>query len=114
MHAVEAPVSRIVRKEIGPTTTPIECFHGHTNFFHELTRVVSKKNSKGLCVNNYTSGPMLCSSPVVPRLVSGGSRGGSMGSMEPLFLKGCIQKYYMHKRTTNTTLTLELRTLASQ
>ena len=23
----------------GLTTTPIECFHSHTNFFHELTRV---------------------------------------------------------------------------
>ena len=29
-------VSRIVGNEIGLTTTPIECFHGHTNFFHEL------------------------------------------------------------------------------
>ena len=32
-------VSRIVGNEIGLTTTP-ECFHGHTNFFHELTSVV--------------------------------------------------------------------------
>ena len=33
-------VSRIVGNEIGPTSTPIECFHGHTNFFHELASVV--------------------------------------------------------------------------
>ena len=33
-------VSRIVGNEIVFTTTPIECFHGHTNFFHELTSVV--------------------------------------------------------------------------
>ena len=39
-------------------------------FFHELTSVVGKKSSKGSVVpNNYTSGPMLCSSSVVPRLV---------------------------------------------
>ena len=33
-------VSKIVGNEIGLTTTPIECFNGHTNFFHELTSVV--------------------------------------------------------------------------
>ena len=54
----------------GLTTTPIEFFHSHTNFFHELTSVGGKKNSKGsMGPNNYTSGHMLCSSSVVPRLV---------------------------------------------
>ena len=33
-------VSRIVGNEIGLTTTPIERFDGHTNFFHKLTSVV--------------------------------------------------------------------------
>ena len=54
----------------GLTTTPIECFHGHTNFFHELTRVVGKKNSKGLWVLTITLQDPCCgSSSVVPRLV---------------------------------------------
>ena len=34
-------VSRIVRNEVGLTATLIDCFHGHTNFFHEHTSVVS-------------------------------------------------------------------------
>ena len=33
-------VSRIVGNEIGFTTTPIECFHGHTNVFPKLTIVI--------------------------------------------------------------------------
>ena len=43
-----------------------------------------------------------CLSSVLPRLVSGGSRGGSMGSMEPLFCEGLHSKilyahtYYEH------------------
>ena len=38
--------------------------------FHERTRVVSKKSSAGsVDPNNYASGPMLCSSSVVPRLM---------------------------------------------
>ena len=46
---------------------------------------------------------------------SGGSRGGSMGSMEPLFLlRAAFENISMRKRTKYTTLTLELRTLASQ
>ena len=49
-------------------TTPIEFFHSHTNFFHELARVGGKKNSNR-SVGPITSGPMLCSSSVVPRLV---------------------------------------------
>ena len=54
----------------GLTSTPIECLHNHTNFFHELTRVVGKKSRKGsMGPNNYTSGPMLCSSSVVPRFM---------------------------------------------
>ena len=70
MLCSSSDVSRIVGNEICLMTTPIECFNRHTNFFHELTRVVCKKSSKGsVGPNNYTSGPMLCSSSVVPRLV---------------------------------------------
>ena len=55
----------------GLTSTLLEFFHGHTNFFRELTRIVGKKNSKGpVGPNKYTSGPVLCSSSVVPRLVT--------------------------------------------
>ena len=50
-------VSRIVGNEIGLTTTPIECFHGDTNF---LTRVVGKKNSKGLWVLTITLQDLCC------------------------------------------------------
>ena len=44
---------------------------------------------------------------------SGGSRGGSMGSMEPLFWRAAFENT-MRKRTMYTTLTLELRTSASR
>ena len=44
---------------------------------------------------------------------SGGSRGGFMGSMEPLFWRAAFENT-MLKRTTYTTLTLELRTSAPQ
>ena len=44
---------------------------------------------------------------------SGGSRGGSMGAMEPIFWRAAFENT-MRKRTTYTTLTLELRTSASQ
>ena len=40
MLCSSSDVSRIVGNEIGLTTTPIECFHGHTNFFHELISVI--------------------------------------------------------------------------
>ena len=54
----------------GLTTAPLECFHGHTNFFHELTRVVGKKRSEGsVGLNIYTSGLLLYSSSLVPRWV---------------------------------------------
>ena len=43
---------------------------------------------------------------------SGGSRGGSMGSMEPPLLKDCLRKYYA-QMYTYTTFTLELCTSAS-
>ena len=46
-------------------------------------------------------------------VLSGGSRGGSMGSMEPLFLRATFENT-MRKRSTYTTLTLQLRTSASQ
>ena len=63
-------VSRIVRNEIGLTTTPIECFHGHTNFFHELTRVDGTYSSDGFMgPTSYSLGPMLCSSSDVSRIV---------------------------------------------
>ena len=55
----------------GLMSSLLEFFHGHRNFFHERTRVVGKKNRKGsVGPSNYTSGPVLCSSSVVPRLVS--------------------------------------------
>ena len=62
-------VSRIVGNE---TRTPIQNtpMDKKKKIFHELTRVVSKKSSKGsMGPNNYASGPMLCSSSVVPRLM---------------------------------------------
>ena len=46
-------------------------------------------------------------------LASGASRGGSVGSMEPLFWRAAFENT-VRKRTTYTTLTLELRTSASQ
>ena len=70
MLCSSSDVSRIVGNEMCLITTPIECFHRHTNFFHERTSVVGKKSSKeSVGPNNYTSGPMLCSSSVVPMLI---------------------------------------------
>ena len=60
-------VSRIVGNE---TRTPIQNAPMDKKIFHELTRVVGEKSSKGsMGPNNYASGPMLCSSSVVPRLM---------------------------------------------
>ena len=36
MLCASSDVSRIVRIEIGLMTTPVECFHGHTYFFHKI------------------------------------------------------------------------------
>ena len=58
-------VSGIVGNEIGLTTTPIECFHGLTNFFHVQVLSVHR----ALMDSWVLPGPMPCSSSVVPRLV---------------------------------------------
>ena len=70
MLCSSSDVSRIVGNEIGLTTTPIECFHGHTNFFHELTSVVGTHSSDGsMGPTSYCLGPMLCWSSYVSRIV---------------------------------------------
>ena len=58
MLCSSSDVSRLVRNDIRPDDYSNS--HSHRNFFHELTSVVDKMSSKGLSVNNYTSGPMFC------------------------------------------------------
>ena len=70
MLCSSSPVPRVVGDEIGLTTAPIEFYHGHTTIFYELTRVDGTlSNEASMDPNNYTSGPMLCSSSHVSRVV---------------------------------------------
>ena len=54
----------------GLTTTPIEFFHSHTNFFQELTKVDGTYSSDGFMgLTSYSLGPILCASSDVSRIV---------------------------------------------
>ena len=57
------------------TTTRIGCFHGHTNFFHELTSIIGTYSSDGsMGPASYCLGPTLCSSSDVSRIVGNETR----------------------------------------